>query len=51
MSRNRLSQFICSCKKKERRGNEKKDAAEINPFVPNAPFLYPLKTLENRNIF
>ena len=19
----------------------------VNPFVPNAPFLYPLKTLEN----
>ena len=23
----------------------------INPFVPNAPFLYPLKTSENRKIF
>ena len=23
----------------------------INPFVPNAPFLYPLKTSENRNVF
>ena len=23
----------------------------INPFVPNAPFLYPLKTLENLNGF
>ena len=22
--------------------------APINPFVPNAPFLYPLKTSENR---
>ena len=22
----------------------------VNPFVPNAPFLYPLKT-ENRKIF
>ena len=24
---------------------------EINPFVPNAPFLYPLKTSENRKVF
>ena len=23
----------------------------INPFVPNAPFLYPLKKLENRKVF
>ena len=23
----------------------------INPFVPNEPFLYPLKTSENRKIF
>ena len=23
----------------------------INPFVPNAPFLYCLKTLENRKVF
>ena len=23
----------------------------INPFVPNAPFLYPLKTSENRKVF
>ena len=23
----------------------------INPFVPNAPFLYPLKTSENRKAF
>ena len=23
----------------------------INPFVPNAPFLYLLKTTENRNVF
>ena len=23
----------------------------INPFVPNAPFLYPLKTSENRKLF
>ena len=23
----------------------------VNPFVPNAPFLYPLKTSENRKIF
>ena len=23
----------------------------INPFVPNATFLYPLKTLENRKVF
>ena len=22
----------------------------INPFVPNAPFLYPLKTSENRKV-
>ena len=22
----------------------------INPFVPNAPFLYPLKALENRKV-
>ena len=24
---------------------------QLNPFVPNTPFLYPLKTSENRNIF
>ena len=23
----------------------------INPFVPNTPFLYPLKTSENRSLF
>ena len=23
----------------------------VNPFVPNAPFLYPLKTPENRKVF
>ena len=23
----------------------------LNPFVPNAPFLYPLKTLENFKVF
>ena len=23
----------------------------INPFVPNAPFLYPLNTLENHKVF
>ena len=23
---------------------------QINPFVPNAPFLYPLKTSENRKV-
>ena len=23
----------------------------FNPFVPNAPFLYPLKTSENRDVF
>ena len=23
----------------------------FDPFVPNAPFLYPLKTLENRKVF
>ena len=23
----------------------------INPFVPNAPFLYPMKTSENLNVF
>ena len=23
----------------------------VNPFVPNAPFLYPLKTSENRKVF
>ena len=22
----------------------------VNPFVPNAPFLYPLKTSENRKV-
>ena len=24
---------------------------QLNPFVPNTPFLYPLKTSENRKIF
>ena len=23
----------------------------LNPFIPNAPFLYPLKTSENRKVF
>ena len=23
----------------------------LNPFVPKAPFLYPLKTSENRKVF
>ena len=23
----------------------------VNPFVPNTPFLYPLKTSENRKVF
>ena len=23
----------------------------VNPFAPNAPFLHPLKTLENRKVF
>ena len=23
----------------------------IKPFAPNAPFLYPLKTLENQKVF
>ena len=23
----------------------------INPFIPNAPFLLPLKTSENRKVF
>ena len=26
-------------------------AAILNPFVPDAPFLYPLETSENRNFF
>ena len=25
--------------------------SKINPFVPNAPFLYPLKTSENLTVF
>ena len=25
--------------------------ALINPFIPNAPFLYPLKTPENNKVF
>ena len=24
---------------------------DINPFIPNAPFLYPLKTSENLTVF
>ena len=27
------------------------DYQTINPFVPNAPFLYPLKTSENLTVF
>ena len=27
------------------------EALQINPFVPNAPFLYPLKTSENHKLF
>ena len=23
----------------------------VNPFIPNAPLLYPLKTTENRKVF
>ena len=29
----------------------KKDDHRVNPFVPNAPFLYPLKTSENVSVF
>ena len=25
--------------------------AHVNPFVPTAPFLYPVKTLENLAVF
>ena len=25
--------------------------SSVNPFVPNAPFLYPLKTSENSKVF
>ena len=25
--------------------------SNVNPFVPNAPFLYPLKISENREVF
>ena len=28
-----------------------RDTVRINPFVPNAPFLYPLKTSENFMVF
>ena len=24
---------------------------QLNPFAPNAPFLYPVKTSENRKVF
>ena len=27
------------------------ERTSINPFVPNAPFLYPVKTLENLTVF
>ena len=27
------------------------DFNDINPFLPNAPFLYPQKTSENRKVF
>ena len=29
---------------------EKKVKAKINPFFSNAPFVYPMKTLENRKV-
>ena len=28
-----------------------KERHEIKPYFPNAPFLYPLKTLENHTVF
>ena len=30
---------------------KRKQSACFNPFVPNAPFLYPLKTSENLTVF
>ena len=30
---------------------EEKVTTRFNPFVPNAPFLYPSKTSENRKVF
>ena len=27
------------------------ESETVNPFVPNVPFLYPLKISENRKIF
>ena len=41
---------ILCCNKKEKNANFHEDFA-INLFVPNAPFLYPLKTSENRKVF
>ena len=40
---------------KERENEENKwpwncSIIQVNPFVPNATFLYPLKTLENRKV-
>ena len=34
-----------------RKGLNTYDLPRINPFVPNAPFLYPLKISENRKVF
>ena len=34
-----------------RKGLNTYDLPRINPLVPNAPFLYPLKISENRKVF
>ena len=44
----KMSYFILSDPKLKERKNKE---FVINPFVPNAPFLYPLKTSENHKFF
>ena len=36
--------------KKQDRSKKHKNIS-LNPFVPNAPFIYPLKTSENLTVF
>ena len=38
-------------KQKTKQKQKKPQLIGLNPFVPNAPFLYPVKTSENYNFF
>ena len=43
--------MLLSVKRSEQLNIGTKLVGAINPFVPNVPFFYPLKTSENRKVF